>query len=446
MADSEGALEGIKFKIIDKRGKQWWYVFGVGITLGCVVFGMRLLLVDASANGGTTNKFASADRISEQGLGMVSDSLSGSSIDADDPMSEKPGTIGNNGAGQLLPQTQHISDNLKEPPSITDKTDKPPDLEAQDKPESSVQDSPDDKRDDSAQAAASVGQSALEGVHVRVYLSGQRKVEKVPIETYVMGVLAGEMPIDFELEALKAQAIAARTYIVRRMASGENDMASRGADVSDTIRHQVYVSKKELASRWSGKDKAVNLAKLEQAIRETRGLIVTYEGQPIEAAFFSTSNGFTENSEDYWSLALPYLRSVASPWDKELSPRYEQELTFKVSQFYSAIGLSGKSASAKKPSIKVLDKSDGNRIMLLSINGRSFTGREVRERLGLASSQFSWKISKGSITFTTYGLGHGVGMSQWGANGIAKDGGRAEDILLHYYTGTKVEQASKLPT
>ncbi|MDF2836303.1 MAG: stage sporulation protein, partial [Paenibacillus sp.] len=294
-------------------------------------------------------------------------------------------------------------------------------------------------------AAAAIGNSELEGVNVRVYLSDSGKVEKVPIETYVMGVLAGEMPIDFELEAMKAQAIAARTYIVRRLASGLNELASRGADVSDTVQHQVYISKKELAGRWAGEEKKANLEKLERAVRETRGLVVTYEGQPIEAAFFSTSNGFTENSEDYWTSALPYLRSVDSPWDKELSPRYEQQTTFKVSQFYSAMGLSGKAASAKKPSMKVADRTDGNRIKSLRINGKTFAGREVRERLGLASSEFSWKISKGSITFTTYGLGHGVGMSQWGANGLAKAGGSAADILLHYYTGTKVEQASKLP-
>lgn len=109
------------------------------------------------------------------------------------------------------------------------------------------------------------------------------------------------------------------------------------------------------------------------------------------------------------------------------------------------MGLSGKAARAKKPSMKAMDRTEGNRIKSLSINGKTFTGREVRERLGLASSEFSWKIGKGSITFTTYGLGHGVGMSQWGANGLAKEGGSAADILLHYYTGTKVEQASKLP-
>jgi stage II sporulation protein D len=298
--------------------------------------------------------------------------------------------------------------------------------------------------DKSGTQAEPAVKGALEGVTVRVYLTGTGTVEKVPIETYVMGVLAGEMPIDFELEALKAQAIAARTYIIRRLASGDNELASRGADVSDTVEHQVYVSKKELGRRWEGDAEAENLAKLAQAVRETEGLVVTYEGEPIQAAFFSTSNGYTENSEEYWTMSLPYLRSVDSPWDKSISPRYEQEETFELSRFYKLMGMKGKKAKGK-PSIKLVDKTEGNRIKSLSVNGTAFTGREVRERLGLASSQFSWKIGKEGITFTTYGFGHGVGMSQWGANGMAKEGRTAVDILLHYYSGTKVEQASNLP-
>lgn len=443
--------------------------------MGCVVFGMKLFLAEASANGGEAVKPAAEARIN----GPESVEEAGRLAVTDSPIANNSGKDENGGAGQGLPDSHHISGGEGAPVSGSDKADKLPGAEtpaksgsgkaatAEKQPEAAIGNGDaatgaaigngdgangatggagNNGAASSQAAATAANPSALEGVDVRVYLSDSGKVEKVPLETYVMGVLAGEMPVDFELEALKAQAIAARTYIVRRLASGNNELASRGADVGDTVQHQVYVPKKELAGRWAGEEKEVNLAKLEQAVRETRGLVVTYEGEPIEAAFFSTSNGYTENSEDYWTLALPYLRSVDSPWDKGLSPRYEQEKTFKVSQFYSAMGLSGKAARAKKPSMKVVDRTDGNRIRSLSVNGHTFTGREVRERLGLASSEFSWKIVKGSITFTTYGLGHGVGMSQWGANGLAKKGGSAADILLHYYTGTKVEQASKLPT
>ncbi|REK69621.1 stage II sporulation protein D [Paenibacillus paeoniae] len=284
---------------------------------------------------------------------------------------------------------------------------------------------------------------ALDNQRVRVYLTELKKVESVPLETYVTGVLAAEMPIDFELEALKAQAIAARTYIVRRLSSAV--MANEKADVLDTVQHQAYLSKDELGKRWKGEEKTTNLAKLKRAIEETKGFILTYEGEPIEAAFFSTSNGFTENSEDYWAQSLPYLRSVASPWDEGISPRYEAETVWTKKEFYRALGLKGKAASAK-PSITVTKRTEGNRIKEVLINGKSFSGREVREKLGLASSHFSWKISDHEIVILTYGLGHGVGMSQWGANGMAQEGKKATAILMHYYTGTRVEQASKLPS
>ncbi|MCA0757509.1 stage II sporulation protein D [Paenibacillus sp. N4] len=309
--------------------------------------------------------------------------------------------------------------------------------------------------DDSGRAASGGGkggtkeeteaEGALDRISVRIYLTEENRIETVPLETYVQGVLAGEMPIDFELEALKAQAIAARTYIVRRLSLGDRSgMNTDKADVTDTIEHQVYVPVAQLARKWTGDQEKANLAKLKRAVEETRGLVITYGGEPIQAAFFSTSNGYTENSEEYWDQPLPYLRSVASPWDADISPRYKETVTITKEQFYAKMGLTGKKASAKL-SIKVTDRTDGNRIKSLTINGEPFSGREVRERLGLASSQFAWSVKKDAVTITTYGYGHGVGMSQWGANGMAQDGKQAEDILRYYYTGTKVEQASKLP-
>lgn len=287
--------------------------------------------------------------------------------------------------------------------------------------------------------------AVLDRLSIRVYLTKEKRVETVPLETYVQGVLAGEMPIDFELEALKAQAIAARTYIVRRIGlKDRSGMKVEQADVMDTIEHQVYIPIATLARKWTGEEKKENLAKLKQAAEETKGLVITYEGEPIQAAFFSTSNGYTENSEDYWAEPLPYLRSVASPWDADISPRYKETVMLAKREFYLKMGLSGKKAAAK-PAIKVTEKTDGNRIKTIKINGETFSGREVRERLNLASSQFNWTVQKDTVTITTFGFGHGVGMSQWGANGMALEGRMAEDIVRYYYTGTKVEQASKLP-
>ncbi|WP_053373787.1 stage II sporulation protein D [Paenibacillus sp. FJAT-27812] len=285
--------------------------------------------------------------------------------------------------------------------------------------------------------------SALDHVTVRVYVTKDKRIEKVPLETYVRGVVAAEMPIDFELEALKAQAIAARTYMVRRIVQGnDSGVPVEGADVTDTIEHQVYIPLAELARKWPKNEQKKNMGKLNEVIAQTKGKIITYKGEPIEASFFSTSNGYTENSEDYWNQEIPYLRSVASPWDEAISPRYKETVKLSLNDFYSKLGVRKKGSA--KPSIRVVEKTEGNRISKIIIGETAFTGREVREALGLASSQFTWSIKGSAITITTYGYGHGVGMSQWGANGMAKTGASAEDILEHYYSSVQVEQASKL--
>ncbi|WP_051250355.1 stage II sporulation protein D [Paenibacillus harenae] len=284
---------------------------------------------------------------------------------------------------------------------------------------------------------------ASDRLEVRVYLTKDKRIERVPLETYVRGVIAAEMPIEFELEALKAQAIAARTYIIRRLRQGADaGMPVAGADVTDTIDHQVYLSKTALADKWPEDDRKSHMSKLDEAVAQTKGRIITYEGEPIEAAFFSTSNGYTENSEDYWQQEIPYLRSVASPWDVELSPKYKETVKLSLNDFYRRLGVKKKGGA--KPSIRITEKTEGGRIAEMVIAGTAFTGREAREKLGLASSQFTWSVKGDSITITTYGYGHGVGMSQWGANGMAHEGKTADEIIRYYYTGAKVEQASKI--
>lgn len=291
-------------------------------------------------------------------------------------------------------------------------------------------------------AAPKGGASELDRTEVRVYLAKEKRVETVPLELYVRGVIAGEMPVDFELEALKAQAIAARTYIVRRLAMGSGgDMPVGNADVTDTTDHQVYVPLAALVKRWPEETRRENLTKLNEAVRQTRGQIVTYGGEPIEALFFSTSNGYTENSEDYWNRKVPYLRSVASPWDENLSPSYKETVTLSLAEFYRKLGASG----SPRPAIRVLETTEGRRIKEIAVGSTRLSGREIREKLGLASSQFSWKIDGSSIHITTYGSGHGVGMSQWGADGMAREGASALRILAHYYSGTRVEKALKMP-
>ncbi|SYX86537.1 stage II sporulation protein D [Paenibacillus alvei] len=289
---------------------------------------------------------------------------------------------------------------------------------------------------------------------VRVYLSGTRQVESIALEQYVRGVLAAEMPSSFELEALKAQAMAARTYIMRRLLAQDTSGAPEGADVTDTVSHQAY---KPLAEMKRLPKEAA--AKLNRAVEETQDQIITYEGKPIMAAFFSTSNGYTENSEDYWGNPVPYLKSVASPWDERVAPRFAESTTYKVDALLSELGVSAQalklqsgggtssnsgSAQAIRNQLRILSRTPGKRVGQVQVGTEQFTGREIREKLGLRSSAFDWSMVDGKLVITTYGFGHGVGMSQYGAQGMAKEGSTAEQIVTYYYKGVKVDKASKL--
>ncbi|WP_141335962.1 stage II sporulation protein D [Paenibacillus sp. tmac-D7] len=291
--------------------------------------------------------------------------------------------------------------------------------------------------------------SAEEAASMRipVYVSSKQMTDRIALETYVLGVVAAEMPVEFELEALKAQAMAARTYIVRRVLSGDRiEVPGSEAVVTDTTAHQAYVNDEELRRRWEPELYATNMAKLRRSVEETKDIVLTYEGQPIDASFFSTSNGYTENSEDYWNLKLPYLRSVASPWDAQLSPRYKETVTFTARELQRKLGLPAAVpvTAGAKTGLKVMERSAGHRIKRLTVGGKSFTGREFREKLGLNSSQFQWSYANGTWTFVTFGYGHGVGMSQWGANGMAREGRKAEEIVKYFYTGIDFGKASTL--
>ncbi|HEY2494649.1 MAG TPA: stage II sporulation protein D [Paenibacillus sp.] len=291
---------------------------------------------------------------------------------------------------------------------------------------------------------------------VSVYLTKTGQIETLPLEEYVTGVIAAEMPADFEFEALKAQAIAARTFIVRRLLADDKSgvpAEGTGAVVTDTVNHQAYISKDTLEKEWKQKGKEAQLEKLIRATQTSRNMVMTYQGKPITASFFSTSNGYTENSEEYWTEAIPYLRSVSSPWDSKIAPHYKDTITLSQKEFLNKLGLSnsaipalatGKTKTSNDSLIHVISTTTGQRVKELNINGVSFSGREVREKLGLRSSQFTWTLSGDDIVITTYGYGHGVGMSQWGANGMAQEGHTATQILKHYYTGIQFQQVSNL--
>ncbi|UXH43138.1 stage II sporulation protein D [Rossellomorea vietnamensis] len=277
-----------------------------------------------------------------------------------------------------------------------------------------------------------------DSVEVAVYRSSQDLIEKLPLEQYVVGVVAGEMPADFEKEALKAQALAARTYMVNQLMS-DDPSVPKGADVTDTVSHQVYKNQKELATLW-GSDYDWKIKKISEAVLETKGKVLTYDDKPITAAFFSTSNGYTENSEAYWTDDIPYLRSVESPWDKA-SPKFEDQKIIPINEFKQKLGVT----LPKDGSVgTITSRTEGKRVAKVEINGKEFTGREIRDKLGLRSSDFTWYLKDDHIVIATKGFGHGVGMSQYGANGMAKEGKNYKDIVTHYYKDVKITESSKL--
>lgn len=272
---------------------------------------------------------------------------------------------------------------------------------------------------------------------VTVYRSKQKTVETVPLEEYVVGVVASEMPVTFELEALKAQAIAARTYLIKEILSDSKLLGvpqNVNADISDNHNfYQVYKSRNELTKQW-GENYKLNVEKIQNAVNTTKGQIITYDGEPIDPSFFSTSNGYTENSEDYWENAYPYLRSVTSPWDKE-SPKFHNE---KVVAFEDVERTLGIQLDPTKNNIGEKKLTKSKRVDTIKLGNKEFRGPYVRKELGLSSSDFDVEQKDNNLIFTSRGYGHGVGMSQYGANGMAKEGKSYKDIVTYYYKEVEI--------
>ena len=265
---------------------------------------------------------------------------------------------------------------------------------------------------------------------VRVYREDSKTVDKVPLEEYVTGVLAGEMPIEFEIEALKAQAVAARSYVMLQMERNVNNEY----DVVDSVMNQVYLDRPYLMTVWK-ESYTDNINKIKMAVLSTRGEYISYDGRVAEALFFSTSSGVTENSEDVFSGKVEYLRSVDSHWD-EISPAYSVTVTYTLDEFYNLLDLEYN----EKLYITNIAKTNSGRINKLDINGKSFTGSSVMSKLKLKSTHFEIIQDGTKIIIKTRGYGHGVGMSQYGANGMALEGYNYQDILKHYYTNIEIKK------
>ena len=263
-----------------------------------------------------------------------------------------------------------------------------------------------------------------------VRVMSNNTIKDVFLEDYVVGVLAGEMPINFEKEALKAQAVASRTYVLKKMIENkDNDY-----DVVDTVENQVYLDYEYLKTAWN-QDYIKNINKLKKIAKETKGEYLVYNNTIIDALFFSTSSGYTENSEEVFSVKMPYLRSVESKWDK-ISPVYQETKYYSKNEFCSLIGIK----CTENILINYDKKTSTGRNIEVSINNKKFKASDLVSFLKLKSSFFEIEI-KDKIIITTRGYGHGVGMSQYGAQGMALQNKNYKDILAYYYKNTKLQKS-----
>ena len=281
------------------------------------------------------------------------------------------------------------------------------------------------------------GQGAGDGEQTVVLQLEDGTVEELSLADYLCGVVSAEMPASFEPEALKAQAVAARTYWV---AAGGDKHAP--ADIcGDSGCCQAYCSPAEAAEKWG--DKAEEYAeRISRAVAETDGLVALYEGRPIQAVYFSSAPGSTVDAVAVWGSAVPYLVSVASPEGEEV-PNWRSEMTVTTARFKELVTARYPDADFSGPVsgwLSDFEWQPSGTVSRVRVGGVELTGGQVRKLLGLRSACFSVGAEGDELVFRTTGYGHGVGMSQYGANALAKQGKNFREILSWYYTGVQVER------
>ncbi len=270
-----------------------------------------------------------------------------------------------------------------------------------------------------------------EDVDIRVSFNGYIQVMK--LEDYLLGVLLAEMPVTFHEEALKAQAVASRTYTLRCCTNP--NVHSGGAVCTKPSCCQGYVSPEQYMIHGG---KYENLEKMRKACQETAGQVMTYEGKLILSTYFSCSGGNTEDAMEFWGMDYPYLQSVLSPGEEIAEEAFAASVTFSPQDFATAMGISPE--GEPEGWFGHTDYTSAGSVLGMEISGAYYKGLDIRKALGLRSSAFTIEIGEDGITFYTRGYGHRVGMSQYGAEAMAQAGSTFDTILHHYYTDIVIEQ------
>lgn len=249
------------------------------------------------------------------------------------------------------------------------------------------------------------------------------------LEDYVTGVVAAEMPAVFNEEALKAQAVCARTYAIRYM-------EERGSTSIPYDIYQAYCSVEDMRKKW-GDDFDEYYAKISGAVKATAGEIMIYENEPVLAVFHSMSSGKTENSENIWGGEVDYLKSVDSSFD-EASPGFISRAEFDISYVKDKLKENEPDIVFDDSFLIITERTEADYVKTVKAGNKTFTGKQIRELLGLRSANFTIEFSGDKIIFVTKGFGHGAGLSQYGANHMAEAGSTYTEILEHYYTGVEL--------
>lgn len=264
------------------------------------------------------------------------------------------------------------------------------------------------------------------------------EVEEVDLEDYIVHVVSAEMPADFEEEALKAQAIVARTYTMYKANNPKHD----NADIcDDSACCQAWISKEKRFERWEEDKAQANWDKISKCVNDTKGKIITYNNEPINAFFHANSGGTTEIPGEVWGGSnLPYLQVVTTAgeegytqYSSEVVLKYD-ELLAKLKEKYSDISIDFNN----NDDIKILEHTESGRVKTIKFGNHNLSGVETRTLLGLKSTNFEFEKKDGNITFVVKGYGHGVGMSQTGADSLAKQGKNAEEIVKHFYKDVEI--------
>lgn len=281
---------------------------------------------------------------------------------------------------------------------------------------------------------------------IKVYNSKTGETEELNLDEYIKGVVAAEMPAAFHIEALKAQAVAARTYAISRsIRFADGHPEHKSAPLCTGIHCQAYLSLEQLRELHGESWVDEYWGKIEESVNSTKNLAIFYNGEIIEPLYHSTAGGRTEDAKDVFAVESPYLKSVTSPYEEE-APKFKDILTLTLDEFIKKIQSKYPDVKITKDNIqekiKLIDRTLTGRVKKIAIDGIILEGRDLRDLFALNSTNFTISLDKklNIIEIETYGYGHGVGMSQWGANGMGKHGSTYEEILKHYYTGVEIKE------